>query len=230
MEERDSPLQRKFRFLLIHIGNELHTKNCKALKFAHKINLSKKECDEEGLDILSELMQKGVFDAYHPDGLKSILHMIGRKDLSNEIDHYQNSSLFKKEMKRRLVQRTREHFLHSNSSNAEWTHDNPEKFMSIATKLLSHMSAMVEQTVALTSNVETLVRDETSRPQVLESISTTKAKMGDVSKAIQEMVQEVEHAQCSDPDDVFQRTISLTGKIILITITLPVIINNLVLV
>ncbi len=218
MEDRDCPLQKKFRFLLIHIGSELHTKNCKAIKFAHNIKGCKREEDEEGLDILSELMEKGVFDAYHPDGLKQLLEMIDRKDLSNEIKHYQCSSLFKREVKRRLVERTREHFLHTHHTNDDqWNQGNMEKFLSTMAKLLSHMTSMVDQTVSLTNSVETLVNEDTSRPQILESISTTKAKMEDLSKAIQGMAEEVQHAQFRKPEEHFKRT--LTGKSININVT-----------
>ena len=200
--DKDSPLKEKFRFLLVQIGNELHSKNCKALKFGYKINIGNGDESEDGLDILSELMKKGMFDAFKPDKLLDILKMIDRKDLLEIVNEYKESTLFREETKikkrRSLLKKLRHH---SHSFGDEQPPKHMEKCWSTIAKTLSHMTIMLEQTTTLVSSVETFMGDESRKKEVQDSITKTKEELEDLSIAIQDTVTEVEGVKNHWKDD-----------------------------
>ena len=222
MEElRDTPLKEKFRFLLIHIGNELHTRNCKALKFGHQIHISRRDQDEEGLDILSELMKKGKFDAYSPEKLQKILEMIDRKDLADIVKEYRKSSLFKDEMRRRKKMndskpsRAEELSHHSHLYEDPLSARHMEKCWNALAKTLTHMTAMLEQTTSLVSSVEVFMNDDSKKKEAQASIAETKSKMEELSKAIRETATEIESTKDHQLDDTHWKKTEGKGEILL---------------
>ena len=95
-------LDRKFRLLLTKIRSDLSPQNIRDLNFIYKLHLDSGLTpgqDLDGLEVLKELMARGVFDAYTPDKLKEVLESIGRKDFSDPIKKYTKSSEYKTKAK-----------------------------------------------------------------------------------------------------------------------------------
>ena len=94
MEAEPSVLEQNFRYMMANIGSKLSQSNRQGLRFVYHLPEPTPEGDT-GLQLLYELLTRGLFDRETPEKLQEILGKIERKDLTSYVKEYKKSSAFK---------------------------------------------------------------------------------------------------------------------------------------